>query len=76
MAAEGSSENAEGRLEEIESKLALAEDLLETLNLTVYRQQQHIERLERELLRVREQVEAAALAQDPAAPKHELPPHY
>ena len=68
--------NAERRLEEIESKLALAEDLLETLNLTVYRQQQHIERLERELLRVREQVDAAALAQDPAAPKHELPPHY
>jgi SlyX protein len=76
MAAEGSAMNAERRLEEIESNLALAEDLLETLNLTVYRQQQHIERLERELLRVREQVDKAALAQDPAAPKHELPPHY
>ncbi len=76
MAAEGSAKNAEGRLEEIESKLALAEDLLESLNLTVYRQQQQIERLERALLSVREQVEAGALAQDPAAPKHELPPHY
>jgi SlyX protein len=76
MAAEGLAKNAEGRLEEIESKLALAEDLLESLNLTVYRQQQQIERLERALLSVREQVEAGALAQDPAAPKHELPPHY
>ena len=72
----GSATNADLRLEEVESKLALAEDLLETLNLTVYRQQQHIERLERELLRVREQVEAVALARDPGGPRHELPPHY
>ncbi len=33
------------RLAEIEAKLTLAEDLLETLNRTVYGQQQHIDRL-------------------------------
>ena len=40
-------EKLEARIAEIEAKLTLAEDLLETLNRTVYRQQQHIERLER-----------------------------
>ena len=33
---------SEDRIAEIESKLTLAEDLLDTLNTTVYRQQQHI----------------------------------
>ena len=35
------------RLTELEVKLSYSEDLLEQLNLTVYRQQQQIERLRR-----------------------------
>ena len=64
------------RIAEIEAKLTFSEDLLETLNLTVYRQQQHIERLERELRAMRDQVEAMSASAEPAAPRDEIPPHY
>lgn len=64
------------RIAEIEAKLTLAEDLLETLNTTVYRQQQHIERLEREIRAMRDQVEAMGAAGEPTALRDEIPPHY
>ena len=54
----------------------LAEDLLEVLNNTVYRQQQHIDRLERELRALRDQVEGLSAAADAKGPRDELPPHY
>ena len=66
----------EDRLVEIEAKLSLAEDLLDTLNLTVYRQQQRIDRLERELRALHDQVEASRAAGAPGAPADEVPPHY
>jgi SlyX protein len=69
-------EKLEARMAEIEAKLTLSEDLLETLNTTVYRQQQHIERLEHDLRAMRDQVEAMSTASDPAAPRDEIPPHY
>ena len=68
--------DTEPRLAEIEAKLTLSEDLLETLNRTVYRQQQHIDRLERELRALRDQVEAASAAAVPNTPLDEVPPHY
>ena len=71
-----SAEELEARIAEIEAKLTLAEDLLETLNTTVYRQQQYIERLERDLRAMRDQVEAMGAAAEPAAPRDEIPPHY
>lgn len=67
---------SDARLAEIEAKLTLAEDLLETLNRTVYRQQQHIDRLEHELRALRDQVEAAASASEPRTAADEVPPHY
>ncbi len=66
----------EDRIVEIEAKLALAEDLLDTLNLTVYRQQQRIDRLERELRTLHDQVEASRAAGAQGAPADEVPPHY
>ena len=66
----------EARIAEIEAKLTLSEDLLESLNTTVYRQQQYIERLERDLRAMRDQVEAMGAATDPVAPRDEIPPHY
>jgi SlyX protein len=63
------------RLTELEVKLAFAEDLLETLNATVYRQQQEIEALQRQVRELREQL----MAQSPAEPRglrDEIPPHY
>lgn len=72
----GLPDDGERRLETVESRLALAEDLLETLNHTVYRQQEHIARLERELRQMREQLEGISLSLDSGAPRQELPPHY
>ena len=71
-----SGEDAAGRLAEIEAKLALSEDLLDALNGTVYRQQQHIDRLERELRALRDQVEASGPSSEPRSLRDEIPPHY
>ena len=63
------------RLEKIETKLSLSEDLLETLNETVYRQQRQIEQLQREIVTLREQV-SAGLPNEPRNLSDEIPPHY
>ncbi|MBM3343874.1 MAG: SlyX family protein [Betaproteobacteria bacterium] len=63
------------RLEKLEGKLTLAEDQLDELNKTVHRQQQQIERLQREMLKLREQL-PAALPNEPRSLKDEIPPHY
>ena len=64
----------ESRLAEIEVKLSFSEDLLETLSQTVYRQQQQIEKLQKELQAVREQMRA--LPPESRDPLDESPPHY
>ena len=69
-------EKLEARIAEIEAKLALSEDALDALNTTAYRQQQQIDRLERELRALRDQVEANASAAEPGTPAGEVPPHY
>jgi SlyX protein len=66
----------EARIAELEAKVTLSEDLLESLNLTIYRQQQLIDRLQQEIRALRDQVEAAAESRDPMTPKDEIPPHY
>ena len=63
------------RLVEIEAKLALAEDLLDEVNRTVFRQQQVIDRLQQELRTLQEIVESADPSDLPA-PRDEIPPHY
>ena len=69
-------QDPEARMAEIEAKLALSEVALDALNRTVYRQQQHIDRLELEVRAMRDQVEAAAAAAEPGTPGDEVPPHY
>ena len=64
----------EERITELEVKLAFAEDLLETLNQTVFRQQAQIERLVREVRELREQMESLPVEQ--RSLRDELPPHY
>ncbi len=65
----------ESRLAEIEVKLSFNEDLLEALNQTVYRQQQQIDQLQKELQAVREQIRASLPAESRDA-LDETPPHY
>ncbi len=65
----------ENRLEKIESKLSLAEDLLEELNTTVYRQQRQIERMQNEIVTLRQQLQVSMPAEQ-RNPGDEIPPHY
>lgn len=65
----------ENRLAELEAKISFSEDLLESLNRTVYQQQQQIDRLQLELRALREQVNDS-LRTDAGGPREELPPHY
>lgn len=63
------------RLAEIEAKVSFSEDLLDTLNRTVYQQQQQIEQLQRDLRALRDQV-IASLPAESRSLRDELPPHY
>lgn len=68
-------ERGDERLESLEIKASYMEDLLEQLNLTVYRQQEQIDRLVRELVQLRQQVPDGP-AGGARNPRDELPPHY
>lgn len=69
------SDTTEARITELEVRLSFADDLLESLNQTVFRQQQEIERLREELRALRQQVQAA-LPGEARNPRDEIPPHY
>lgn len=65
----------ESRLNELEAKVSFAEDLLDALNRTVYRQQQQIDQLQQDLRALRRQLqEVAPDAAD--SPEQQIPPHY
>ncbi len=65
----------ESRISELEIRLGLAEDHLDTLNRTVFRQQEQLDLLQaqiRELARITQ-------ANEPGEPRNladEVPPHY
>jgi SlyX protein len=65
----------ESRLIELETKLAFAEDLLETLNQTVARQQGQIDSLQQQLRLLHQQLKDAQ-PDDTTNPRDEIPPHY
>ena len=65
----------DARITELEIKISYAEDLIDELNRTVFRQQQQIDFLARELNTLRQQVQAAAPAQA-ANLRDDIPPHY
>ena len=65
----------EARIAELEVKLSFCEELLEELNKTVYRQQQQIDLLQKEVAALREQVNTS-LPAEPREPVDETPPHY
>jgi len=62
------------RITNLEIKLSFTEDLIEKLNETVYKQQQQIEFLYRELKAVKEQ--ASSAGSGGSSLKDEIPPHY
>ena len=71
----GMAERTEARITELEIKLSYSEDLLDTLNSLVARQQQDIDMLLREVTQLRHQGAEAGTAA-PRNPRDDLPPHY
>lgn len=69
-------ERLEARITELEMKAAYAEDLLDTLNLTVARQQSLIDLLLQELQSLREQASQSGQGGAFRSLRDELPPHY
>jgi SlyX protein len=65
----------EARITELEIKLSFAEDLLETLNQTVYRQQREIELLRAQVAQLADQMRHG-LQNQRRDPRDEIPPHY
>lgn len=66
------------RLEALETKASYADDLLDQLNETIWRQQQQIDRLRRELAALQQQWQGLADggAGAPRSLLDERPPHY
>ncbi len=65
----------ESRITELEIKISYAEDLIDELNRTVFRQQQQIDLLAVEIRALRDQVRNAPQAEQLSL-RDELPPHY
>ena len=63
------------RLTELEIKVGLADDLIDQLNQTLFRQQQQIEFLAKELASLRQQMPQERNTQLTSL-RDELPPHY
>ena len=63
------------RLDELEAKLTLAEDMLESLNMTVFRQQQQIDLLQQQLHQMTLQLQSNGSAETRRL-EEEIPPHW
>lgn len=68
----------DARLIELEAKLTLAEDLLDELNHTIFRQQQQIDQMQQQLSLVWQQVQSQQSASEAEKRdlREEIPPHY
>ena len=65
----------EARLNELETKLSFAEDLIETLNQTVIRQQAQIDLIQHQLRLLHQQLQAAP-SDESRNLRDDIPPHY
>jgi len=63
------------RLDELEIKASYTEDLLDQLNMVIYRQQQQIDSLVQQVFQLRQQAPDAG-GGGPRNLRDELPPHY
>lgn len=68
-------QSVDQRLTDLEIKTGLADDLLDQLNQTIFRQQQLIDALAREVSALRQQLPQDRHSGAPGL-RDELPPHY
>jgi SlyX protein len=69
-------ETPDGRIDELESQLAFHDELIESLNSTVARQDQEILELKHQFKRLSERLKEMGETAGGAAPQDETPPHY
>ncbi len=69
------SPNHESRIDELEAKLSFAEDLIDTLNHRVFRQQESLDLMQRQIQLLHQQLQNMMPDQQ-GSPRDELPPHY
>ena len=70
------SENLVKRVDELESQLAFQDELIESLNSTVARQDREFLELKHQLGRLSERLKEIGDATPGEAPQDETPPHY
>jgi SlyX protein len=73
---QAAAEVLEARMAEVEIKLSYSEDLIETLNTTVYRQQLQIEQLVQEIRAIREEKRNEEARAGLKSIRDDIPPHY
>ena len=75
------SEALTDRVEQLEIKLSFNEDLMDTLNTTIFRQQEQIDSLVKEIRHLRDRLQDQQAARDASGATirdlaAEIPPHY
>jgi len=65
-----------GRIDELESQVAFHDELIESLNSTVARQDKEILELRHQFKRLSERLKEMGETAGGAAPQDETPPHY
>ena len=63
------------RIDELEAKLSFAEDMIESLNLTVFRQQEQLDLTQQQMRLLHEQLKAVSPKEERDL-RDEIPPHY
>ena len=66
---------AQARLNELEAKLTFAEDMIDSLNQTVVRQQAQLDSMQQQLRLLHQRIQDAA-PDEARSPRDEIPPHY
>lgn len=66
---------AQDRLNELEAKLTFAEDMIDSLNQIVVRQQAQLDSMQQQLRLLHQRMQDAA-PDEARSPRDEVPPHY
>jgi SlyX protein len=65
----------EVRIDELEATLSFAEDMIESLNLTVFRQQEQLDLMQQQMRLLHEKLKAVSPKEERDL-RNEIPPHY
>lgn len=63
------------RINELEAKLSFAEDLIDALNRSVFRQQEQLDLMQQQLLLLHQQLQTV-IPKEERDLRDEIPPHY